>query len=69
MEKAEARKIIKGLQALVFNRGDGAVKRGDAEKILSDVAAYAEKHKPKTTRTRRGSRDRQERGGHDREEQ
>jgi hypothetical protein len=64
MEKDEARRIIKGLQSLVFNRGDGAIERGDVETVLSDVAAYVEENKPK--RREKKSRDRMESSGRDR---
>jgi len=61
MERAEGRKILKGLQAIVNNRGDL-----EAEDVLSEVSAFVDQNQPK--RQERGGRDRQKRGGYDRGE-
>ena len=56
MEKAEARKKLKGLQLIVHNRGDE-----ELESVFDEVAAYIEKERPK--RAEKKSRDRMDRGG------
>lgn len=59
MDRQEGRRILKGLQAIVNNRGDL-----EAEQVLEDVAAFVEQNQPK--RQKRGGYDRREKGGRDR---
>lgn len=61
MQKAEARAVLKTLQAIVFNRSDEEV-----EKVIDELRAQIDGMSVKPDRKKRGGHDRQESGGHDR---
>jgi hypothetical protein len=64
MEKAEARRKLKGLQSIVHARGDS-----DVLAVFDEIEEYIAKErpeKPKRSRRERSSYDRSESGGHDR---